>query len=275
MKSSDYGRLVERYLAGEMTVPEEQDFFIQVAVNDELRQMLKAYQIVDNALRKDRAATRTNDNDRSRSRAHIVAVLSATAPLAGGSAHGIGGAAATDASGKGAATASATTSGTTAGGLLAGATATKVVISIVAATVLSIGAFVVSPLMNDSEQTGQTGKPAITVPVQSQSEVAPQSDIPAQLDSASGFPEVIIEQTPLEMVTRKPEQREKQTVVSPLQDDHSTASLPQQKATTEAHSLNSDSAISRSASPTRVAPKPLDVDSISFKVDLELPKKRQ
>jgi negative regulator of sigma E activity len=51
--------LIERYLNGEMSSGQEQDFFIQVAVDKELRQELKAYRTVDSAIRKDREAERS------------------------------------------------------------------------------------------------------------------------------------------------------------------------------------------------------------------------
>lgn len=54
MTRREQERIVGRYLGGELTGAEEQDFFIQVAVDNDLRQTLKAYQVVDSALHKHR-----------------------------------------------------------------------------------------------------------------------------------------------------------------------------------------------------------------------------
>ncbi len=54
MTRREQERLVGRYIGGELTGAEEQDFFIQVAVDNDLRQTLKAYQVVDSALHKHR-----------------------------------------------------------------------------------------------------------------------------------------------------------------------------------------------------------------------------
>ncbi len=56
MTRTEQERLVERYLNGEMNSADEQEFFIQVAVDNNLRQTLKAYRIVDSAIRKHRDA---------------------------------------------------------------------------------------------------------------------------------------------------------------------------------------------------------------------------
>lgn len=54
MTRREQERLVGRYLGGELTGAEEQEFFIQVAVDNDLRQTLKAYNVVDSALHKHR-----------------------------------------------------------------------------------------------------------------------------------------------------------------------------------------------------------------------------
>jgi hypothetical protein len=56
MTRAEREQLIERYLRGQMSPSEEHDFFIEVAGNKELRLDLKAYRIVDDALRKDRSA---------------------------------------------------------------------------------------------------------------------------------------------------------------------------------------------------------------------------
>jgi hypothetical protein len=48
--------LIERYLRGEMSLDEEENFFIEVASNPELRYELKAYQVVERAIASDRTA---------------------------------------------------------------------------------------------------------------------------------------------------------------------------------------------------------------------------
>lgn len=64
--------LIERYLNGEMPSSQEQDFFIQVAVDKELRQELKAYRTVDSAFRKDREAERS---EHTALRSRVAALL--------------------------------------------------------------------------------------------------------------------------------------------------------------------------------------------------------
>ncbi len=56
MTRTEQERWVERYLSGEMNSADEQEFFIQVAVDNNLRQTLKAYRIVESAIRKHRDA---------------------------------------------------------------------------------------------------------------------------------------------------------------------------------------------------------------------------
>jgi hypothetical protein len=56
MNRTEGERLVERYMSGAMTGAEEQEFFIQVATDSNLRHTLKAYRIVDTAIQKHRDA---------------------------------------------------------------------------------------------------------------------------------------------------------------------------------------------------------------------------
>lgn len=56
MTRTEQERLVERYIAGAMTSAQEEEFFMRVAVEPNLRQTLKAYRVVDNAIRKHRDA---------------------------------------------------------------------------------------------------------------------------------------------------------------------------------------------------------------------------
>lgn len=55
MMRAEREELLRRYLEGEMTLEQEHDFIIQVALDKELRHELKAQQTIDRAFRKDRA----------------------------------------------------------------------------------------------------------------------------------------------------------------------------------------------------------------------------
>lgn len=54
MTRAERERLIQSYLGGEMSSAEESDFFIQVALDKELRQDLKAQRTIESAFRKDR-----------------------------------------------------------------------------------------------------------------------------------------------------------------------------------------------------------------------------
>lgn len=54
MTRSERERLVEQYLEGSMDFAQEENFFIQVAIDDELRRTLRSYRIVEEAIRKER-----------------------------------------------------------------------------------------------------------------------------------------------------------------------------------------------------------------------------
>lgn len=71
--------LIGTYLRGEMSAVEEQDFFIQVALDDELRAELRAQRTVDSAMRKERdSMTTTHSGLRQR------VMSSLGVPLSGG-----------------------------------------------------------------------------------------------------------------------------------------------------------------------------------------------
>ena len=55
MTRTEQEHLVEQYLRGELSAVEEHDFFIQVALDSDLRQTLKAFRVVDSALQKHRS----------------------------------------------------------------------------------------------------------------------------------------------------------------------------------------------------------------------------
>lgn len=74
-------RLVGNDLRGEMSAVEEQEFFIQVALDSDLRQTLKAFRVVDTAIQKHREAISPNHAE---SYHRLMAMLgtSATEPAA-------------------------------------------------------------------------------------------------------------------------------------------------------------------------------------------------
>lgn len=67
-------QLLGDYFAGGMSVAEEQEFFVQVALDDDLRQMLKAHTIVRSALEKGHSPASV---DHHTARAHLIATLEA------------------------------------------------------------------------------------------------------------------------------------------------------------------------------------------------------
>lgn len=69
-------RLVGNYLRGEMSAAEEQEFFIQVALDTELRQTLKAFRVVDTAIQKHREAISPNHAE---SYQRLIAMLGSSA----------------------------------------------------------------------------------------------------------------------------------------------------------------------------------------------------
>jgi hypothetical protein len=71
--------LIERYLRGEMSLEEEENFFIEVASNPELRYELKAYQVVERAIAGDRTA---GDRPYTALRARMQKQLAASHPIA-------------------------------------------------------------------------------------------------------------------------------------------------------------------------------------------------
>lgn len=89
MTRSEREHLIERYLDGAMSVDQEHDLFIEAATNKELRAELKAYRVIDHALRKDSAVEPAGY---SAVRAHMQGLLAASTATAaaGQSAPGIG-----------------------------------------------------------------------------------------------------------------------------------------------------------------------------------------
>jgi hypothetical protein len=110
VKRLERERLIERYLSGAMSSSEEQDFFIEVAADRELRTELKAYQIVESAVRKDRLADTASY---TALRSHMIGLMGGAVP----SVDGTGG------TSSAAPSAAVPVAGTTATGAAAGAAA--------------------------------------------------------------------------------------------------------------------------------------------------------
>ena len=70
--------LLRRYLEGEMNLQQEHDFFIQVALDKELRHELKAHQTIESALRKDRVV---DNASYSTIQTGVTAMLASLPPL--------------------------------------------------------------------------------------------------------------------------------------------------------------------------------------------------
>lgn len=76
-------RALERYMSGEMSAAEESDFFIQVALEKELRQELKAQRVIETALRKDLESEPTEHTAmRARVASMLVETPAAARPMA-------------------------------------------------------------------------------------------------------------------------------------------------------------------------------------------------
>lgn len=143
MTRSEQERLVERYLSGEMLSADEEEFFMQVAVDRDLRQTLKAYRIVESALRKHRDnAPQHHDHTRAR----VVAMLGTHAPAQSMRATG---------------THVARTSKVAGTHIMMSQAALQWVLGSVAALALVVGAFVVAPLVN-SPSSSTEHQPRIT-----------------------------------------------------------------------------------------------------------------
>jgi hypothetical protein len=123
MNRNEYEHLVEKYLSGAMSPADEQEFFIRVAVDSNLRQTLKAYGIVESALRKHRESMASQHLD---SRAHLVSLLGINTGT------------------------SAQPAPPRAGGF-------RWSLAAVAAAALTIGAFVVAPLLEQKPASPGTG----------------------------------------------------------------------------------------------------------------------
>jgi hypothetical protein len=153
MTRSEQERLVERYLSGEMISADEEEFFMQVAVNQDLRQTLKAYRIVESAIRKHRDNAPAH-HDQSRTR--FIAMLSAHAAAHPTAAH-------LEAAHPTASRQSAIRSaGTRLGRRITVSTAAlQWFVGSVAVFAFTLGTFIVAPLINDTpDEPPQPAQPA-------------------------------------------------------------------------------------------------------------------
>lgn len=78
MTRSEREQLIERYLSGEMSSAEEGEFFIQVALDSELRLDLKAHRTIDSAISKERE---TVPAEHTALRGRMASMLAATPGL--------------------------------------------------------------------------------------------------------------------------------------------------------------------------------------------------
>ena len=180
MTQNDHEILVEKYLAGDMSIAEESDFFINVALDNNLRQTLRAQHTLRRALASDmhtavpqQAAYRTN----------IMALLATTQVIGGA---GIGAGASGAASGSGAAGA-----GAAAGSVATGTVLTKVILGTALGLSLIGGTLYVADQLSSSND-----QPAIpnvapvqrqleALPLQLQPPAAPTTEQPAQQQQAA------------------------------------------------------------------------------------------
>ena len=77
MTRAEREQLIERYLEGVLTPAEEQEFFIEVATDREMQYDLKASQVVESAIRKDRNAA---PESWSSTRTHLANLLAEQHP---------------------------------------------------------------------------------------------------------------------------------------------------------------------------------------------------
>lgn len=155
--------LVERYLSGEMNSAEEADFFLHAAVDDELQRTLKAYRIMENAIRHDREVVVA---ERSRYREHIMGLLAIT-PVTAGVA---GGASSTS----GAAAGASAGTGSTGGGFFAAGLGLwkTIAVTVITGTVVAGSAMMILPKKGEQTRTA----PAVSAPAGETPRMAPAID---------------------------------------------------------------------------------------------------
>lgn len=180
MTQNDHEILVEKYLAGDMSIAEESDFFINVALDNNLRQTLRAQHTLRRALASDmhtavpqQAAYRTN----------IMALLATTQVIGGA---GIGAGVSGAASGSGAAGAGAAAAGSVATGTIL----TKVILGTALGLSLVGGTLYVADQLSSSDQPATPNAAPVqrqleALPPQLQPPTAPTTEQPAQPQQAA------------------------------------------------------------------------------------------
>lgn len=159
MTQNDHEILVEKYLAGDMSIAEESDFFINVALDNNLRQTLRAQHTLRRALASD---MQTAVPQQAAYRTNIMALLATTQVIGGA---GIGAGVSGAASGSGAAGAGAAAAGSVATGTIL----TKVILG------TALGLSLVGGTLYVADQLSSSDQPATphAAPVQRQLEVLP------------------------------------------------------------------------------------------------------
>jgi hypothetical protein len=156
MKNDAYDRIIDRYLNGQMNRTEEEDFFRLIALDDELRTMFAAENLIKQTTRKD---AETVGKAPAESYTNFLAALA----VVGGAAATAGAASATAATSATATSATAATTASTAGGSFFGAMfaggAIKAVIAAVGMAAIGTGVYMASPL-SDTTTAPRKGAPA-------------------------------------------------------------------------------------------------------------------
>jgi hypothetical protein len=181
MTQNDHEILVEKYLAGDMSIAEESDFFINVALDNNLRQTLRAQHTLRRALASD---MQTAVPQQAAYRTNIMALLATTQVIGGA---GIGAGVSGAASGSGAAGAGAAAAGSVATGTIL----TKVILGTALGLSLVGGTlYVADQLSNSSDQPATPNAAPVqrqleVLPPQLQPPTAPTTEQPAQQQQAA------------------------------------------------------------------------------------------
>jgi len=179
MTQNEHEMLVEKYLAGDMNTAEESDFFINVALDNNLRQTLRAQHTLRRALAAD---LQTAVPQQAAYRSSIMALLATTQVIGGA---GIGAGASGAASGSGAAGA-----GAAAGSAVTGTVLTKVILGTAVGLSLVGGTLYVADQLSSSNQPATPNAAPVqrqleALPPQLQPPAAPATEQPAQSQQAA------------------------------------------------------------------------------------------
>ena len=180
MTQNEHEILVEKYLAGDMSIAEESDFFINVALDNNLRQTLRAQHTLRRALASD---MQTAVPQQAAYRTNIMALLATTQVIGGA---GIGAGVSGAASGSGAAGAGAAAAGSVATGTIL----TKVILGTALGLSLVGGTLYVADQLSSSDQPATPNAAPVqrqleALPPQLQPPTAPTTEQPAQPQQAA------------------------------------------------------------------------------------------